>query len=60
MSIQNNKLDAIILNLFLDLVESLVVHLSSAISNQDNPSLVLELLGIGVDHLNGNDNGRDS
>lgn len=60
LSSQHYKLNIVFFDLLRDLLEILTAHPSSTICNKDNLPLVLELLTICDDHLNGEDDGRNS
>lgn len=50
---QNNKLNIIFLDLAGNLVETLSAHMSLSIGDQDDLPLILELLALDDDHLDG-------
>jgi len=54
---QNNKFDVIFLDLAGNLIEALSTHMSLSIRDQNDLPLILELLALDDDHLNGQNEG---
>lgn len=50
---QNNKFDVIFLDLAGNLIEALSAHVTLSIRDQDDLPLILELLALDDDHLDG-------
>lgn len=56
VDIHDSKLNVVILDLLLNLINTVTVHDARAIGDQHNLALVFKLLAVGTNHLNGNDN----
>lgn len=57
---QNDEFDIILLNLLRDFIEVFAAHPPPTVRNQDDFALVFQLFAISDDHLNGQDDRRNS